>query len=71
LREAVVTDAERIKALEREIDSLHFHLMRALDENDDLVADREELRVKLALRTRQLKLADDLISILGDEEERR
>jgi hypothetical protein len=57
-----MTDAEQI-------DALAFQLMTALDRIDDLIADREELRVKLALRTKQLKLADDLISILGDQED--
>lgn len=55
--EAIMTDAEQI-------DALAFQLMRALDKVEVLEAEREELRVKLALRTRQLKLADDLIETL-------
>lgn len=56
-----MTDAEQI-------DALAFQLMRALDKIDDLHAEREELRVKLALRTKQLKLADDLLQLLDDQE---
>ena len=56
-----MTDAEQI-------DALAYHLMHALDRIDDLLADREELRVKLALRTKQLKLADDLLLLLDDQE---
>jgi hypothetical protein len=57
----VVTDAEQI-------DALAFHLMTALDKVDDLTAECEELRVKLALKTKQLRMADELITLLDDEE---
>ena len=50
------------------IDALAFQLTRALDKLDEVVADREELRVKLALRTKQLHLADELLTLLDDQE---
>lgn len=56
-----MTDAEQI-------DALAFQLMHALDRIDDLLADREELRVKLALRTKQLRMADELLTLLDDQE---
>lgn len=56
-----MTDAEMI-------DALQFHLMRALDKNDELVAECEELRVRLALRTKQLRMADELLTLLDDQE---
>jgi hypothetical protein len=33
-----------------------------------LTAECEELRVKLALKTKQLRMADELITLLDDEE---
>lgn len=56
-----MTDAEMI-------DALAFQLMRALDKNDELVAECEELRVRLALRTKQLRMADELLTLLDDQE---
>lgn len=50
------------------IDALAFQLMRALDKNDELVAECEELRVRLALRTKQLRMADELLTLLDDQE---
>jgi hypothetical protein len=53
-----------------QIDALAFHLMTALDKNDDLTAECEELRVKLALKTKQLRMADELLTLLDDDEAR-
>jgi hypothetical protein len=47
-----VTDAEQI-------DALAFQLMRALDKNEALEAEKEELRVENIMLRRQLRYADD------------
>jgi Tfp pilus assembly protein PilO len=56
-----VTDAEQI-------DALAFHLMTALDRIDELNAENEELLVKNTLQTKQLRMADELLTLLDDDE---
>jgi Tfp pilus assembly protein PilO len=56
-----VTDEERI-------DALAFHLMTALDRIDELNAENEELLVKNTLQTKQLRMADELLTLLDDDE---
>jgi hypothetical protein len=46
-----VTDAEQI-------DALAYHLMCALDKNDELQAEAQELRVQNVMLRRQLEVAD-------------
>jgi hypothetical protein len=56
-----VTDAEKI-------DQLYFRLMTALDRIDELNAENEELLVKNTLQTKQLRMADELLTLLDDDE---
>jgi hypothetical protein len=56
-----VTDAEQI-------DALAFQLMRALDRIDELNAENEELLVKNTLQGKQLRMADELLTLLDDDE---
>jgi Tfp pilus assembly protein PilO len=56
-----MTDAEQI-------DALAFHLMTALDRIDELNAENEELLVKNTLQTKQLRMADELLTLLDDDE---
>jgi hypothetical protein len=46
-----MTDAEQI-------DALAYHLMTALDKNDELQAEAQELRVQNVMLRRQLEVAD-------------
>jgi hypothetical protein len=46
-----MTDAEQI-------DALAYHLMCALDKNDELQAEAQELRVQNVMLRRQLEVAD-------------
>jgi hypothetical protein len=41
-----------------QIDALAYHLMCALDKNDELQAEAQELRVKNVMLRRQLEVAD-------------
>jgi hypothetical protein len=56
-----MTDAEQI-------DALAFHLMTALDRIDELNAENEELLVKNTLYAKQLRMADELLTLLDDDE---
>jgi hypothetical protein len=47
----MMSDAEQI-------DALAYHLMCALDKNDELQAEAQELRVKNVMLRRQLEVAD-------------